>query len=93
MTISMKNSFKLEDYDDNLKAALTMEPSQINGLLYRTFVSQADYEENTYLDLYIYQTAKKLGKKSAGVENYAATERLIYEAYRDMMKEKLKKTG
>lgn len=86
-----EKSFRLEKYDDNLKAALTEEPMQINGLLYRTYQTQADFEENTYLDLYIYQTGRKMGKKAAGVEDYYETQRIMVEAYRDMMKEKKKK--
>ncbi len=86
-----EKSFRLEDYDDRLKKALNEDPTQINGLLYRTFQPQADFEENTYLDLYIYQTGRKLGKRAAGVEDYFETEKLILEAYQDMAKEKKKK--
>jgi len=86
-----ENSFKLDNYDDELKAALTEQPAQINGLLYRTQQASADYEENTYLDLYIYQTGRKLGKKAGGVEDYYQTEKIVYEAYRDMAKDKNKK--
>ena len=86
-----ESSFRLGKYEDNLKAALTEDPTQINGLLYRSMQSQADYEENTYLDLYIYQTGRKLGKQPGGVEDYYETERLMFEAYQDMAKEKKKK--
>jgi uncharacterized protein YbaP (TraB family) len=86
-----ESSFRPEGYEDNLKAALTEDPTQINGLLYRTMQSQADYEENTYLDLYIYQTGRKLGKQPGGVEDYYETERIMFEAYQDMAKEKKKK--
>ncbi len=86
-----ENSFKLDKYDDDLKAAMTEQPAQINGLLYRTQQATADYEENTYLDLYIYQTGRKLGKKAGGVEDYYQTERIVFEAYRDMAKDKNKK--
>ncbi|HSU51112.1 MAG TPA: TraB/GumN family protein, partial [Segetibacter sp.] len=50
-----------------------------------------DFEENTYLDLYIYQTGRKLGKQPAGVENYLESERLMMEAYQDMAKDKNKR--
>src|SRR6186713_1323703 len=55
-----ERSFQLEKYDDKIKAALSDEPTVINGLLYRTYQTRADFEEDTYLDLYIYQTGKKL---------------------------------
>lgn len=86
-----ENSFKLKEYEKLLKLALSEAPAQVNGLLYRSFTPTADFEENTYLDLYIYQTGRKLGKKAAGVEDYFETEKLIIEAYQDMMKEKKKK--
>jgi hypothetical protein len=78
-------------YDDRLKSALSDEPTVINGLLYRTYRTRADFEEDTYLDLYIYQTGRKLGKQATGVENYFQTERLVMEAAQDMMKDKKKK--
>ena len=73
-----ESSFKIDDYYDDLKDALTEQPQQINGLLYRTQQAMADYEENTYLDLYIYQTGRKLGKKAGGVEDYYETEKLVF---------------
>src|SRR5579859_249427 len=86
-----EKSFQLERYEDRLKSALSEEPTVINGLLYRTYRTQADFEEDTYLDLYIYQTGKKLGKQATGVENYFQTERLVMEATQDMLKDKKKK--
>ena len=86
-----EKTFRLQRYEDRLRSAISDEPTVINGLLYRTFRSQADFEEDTYLDLYIYQTGRKLGKQATGVENYFQTERLIMEAAQDMMKDRRKK--
>lgn len=86
-----ENSFALEKYEDKIKRALSEEPTVVNNLLYRTYEAAADFEENTYLDLYIYQTGRKLGKQPAGVENYLESEKLMMEAYTDMAKEKSKK--
>ena len=86
-----EKSFQLEKYEEKLKAALSEEPTIINGLLYRTVKPSADFEEDTYLDLYIYQTGKRFGKLATGVENYFETEKLILEAGQDMMKDKKKK--
>lgn len=86
-----EKSFQIEDYEDQLKSALSDEPMLINGLLYRTIQPRADFEEDTYLDLYIYQTGKKLGKQATGVENYFETEKLIMEATQDMMKDRKKR--
>src|ERR1700759_4499587 len=88
-----ESSFKIDDYYDRLKAALTADPQQINSLLYRTFSMQQDYEENTYLDLYIYQTGRKFGKLAGGVEDYYQTQKILFEAYAAMAKERMKKTS
>ncbi|TKK65664.1 TraB/GumN family protein [Ilyomonas limi] len=86
-----EQSFRLNGYEDNLRAALTDQPMQINGLLYRTSRVQEDYEENTYLDLYIYQTGRKLGKLAAGVEDYYESQRMVFQAYQAAAKEQNKK--
>lgn len=83
-----ESSFELDRYEDDIKRALIEEPTVVNNLLYRSYQSSADFEENTYLDLYIYQTGRKMGKQAAGVENYLESERLMMEAYRDMAKDK-----
>jgi uncharacterized protein YbaP (TraB family) len=88
-----ESSFRVDDYYDKLKAAFTADPQQINSLLYRTFSVQQDYEENTYLDLYIYQTGRKYGKLAGGVEDYYQTQKILMEAYAAMAKERLKKKG
>jgi uncharacterized protein YbaP (TraB family) len=85
-----EKSFQLENYEDKLREALQSEPTVVNNLLYRSYKSKEDFEEDTFLDLYIYQTAKKLGKITTGVEDYFSTEKMVLEAYTDMAKEKKK---
>jgi uncharacterized protein YbaP (TraB family) len=86
-----ENSFRLNKFEDELKAALSTEPTIVNNLLYRSYKAQEDFEENTFLDLYIFQTGKKLGKRATGVEDYYEAEKIMVEAYSDMAKEKKKK--
>ena len=87
-----ENSFRLKNYDDELKLALSTEPAVVNSLLYRSYKPREDFEEDTFLDLYIFQTGKKLGKRGTGVENYYETEKIVMQAYADMASEKKKKT-
>ncbi|MBC7536746.1 MAG: TraB/GumN family protein [Ferruginibacter sp.] len=87
-----QNSFRINDYLDELKLALQSEPAVVNSLLYRSYKSKEDFEEDTFLDLYIFQTGRKLGKKAAGVENYYESEKIVLEAYADMAKEKNKRS-
>src|SRR5215470_15393102 len=79
-------------YEKQIEAALYSRPSTINNLLYRNYSDySSDFEENTYLDMYIYQVGKKMGKKVAGVERYDESMKLMMEAYRDAAKEKTHK--
>lgn len=79
-------------YDGKLERAMFSNPSTINNLLYRSYGNEsADFEEDTYLDMYIYQCGKKWGKKVAGVEDYGESMRLMVEAYKDAAKEKNRK--
>jgi uncharacterized protein YbaP (TraB family) len=85
-------SFSFDDYDEAIKAALAVEPSLVNGLLYRTYGNNLDdFEEDTYVDMYIFQTGKKLGKNVTGVENFEESEKLVIEAYKDMYKDRNRK--
>jgi len=85
-------TLRFSRYEKQLEQVLYTEPSIINNLLYRSYSAfSSDFEEDTYLDLYIYQLGKKLGKKVSGVEDYGESMRLMMEAYRDAAKEKNKK--
>mgnify|MGYP001579951332 CR=1 FL=1 len=48
----------------------------LNSLLYRTSNYSADFQEDTYLDLFIFQAGKKQGKEITGLEKLGATMRL-----------------
>ncbi|TMI97149.1 MAG: TraB/GumN family protein [Bacteroidetes bacterium] len=98
ITNDMPNDFfnirtlRFGKYEKKLEVAMFSKPSMINNLLYRSQSdNNSDFEEDTYLDLYIYQTGKKLGKKVAGVEQYEQSMKLMAEAFRDAAKEKNKK--
>ncbi|MCX8019338.1 MAG: TraB/GumN family protein [Chitinophagaceae bacterium] len=85
-------TFRFSKYYPLIKAALNSNPSVINNLLYRSYGEESsDFEEDTYLDLYIFQCGKKLGKRTAGLENFDENMRLVQEAYLDEAKDKNKK--
>ncbi|MFZ1529815.1 MAG: TraB/GumN family protein [Ferruginibacter sp.] len=86
-----EKSFRIQKFDDKLKLALNSEPPVVNNLLYRSYREKEDFEEDTFLDLYIFQTGRKLGKSPAGVEDFYESEKTVMEAYADMAKEKKKK--
>ncbi len=86
------NTLKFYKYDRKIERALFSNPSTINNLLYRSYGNEAsDFEEDTYLDMYIFQCGKKWGKKVTGVENYGESMKLMAEAYKDAAKDKDKK--
>lgn len=86
------NTLKFYKYDKKVERALYSNPSAINNLLYRTYGNDAsDFEEDTYLDMYIFQCGKKWGKKVTGVEQYGESMRLMAEAYKDAAKDKNRK--
>ena len=86
------NTLKFYKYDAKIERALFSNPSTINNLLYRSYGNESsDFEEDTYLDMYIYQCGKKWGKKVTGVEDYGQSMRLMAEAYKDAAKDKNKK--
>lgn len=86
------NSLKFYKYDSKIERSLYSNPSTINNLLYRSYGNESsDFEEDTYLDMYIFQCGKKWGKKVAGVENYGESMKLMAEAYKDAAKDKSKK--
>ncbi|HYM94412.1 MAG TPA: TraB/GumN family protein [Chitinophagaceae bacterium] len=86
------NTLKFYNYYKKTEQALSSNPSVINNLLYRTYGNESsDFEENTYLDMYIYQCGKKWGKKVTGVEKYGESMKLMSEAYKDAAKDKNRK--
>jgi len=57
-----------------LQGILSYDPDIINGLLYRQNKAKENFEESTYIDLFIYQSASKLGKQLISLENFAQSE-------------------
>ena len=57
-----------------LQGILSYDPDIINGLLYRQNNSKENFEESTYIDLFIFQSASKLNKQLISLENFAQSE-------------------
>ena len=82
--------FSIDPYVDNIAAALNAQPTSMNAFLYRNNTYKMDYEENTYLDLHLYQTGMKLGKRVAGLENIDTSDALQKKANRAARKDRSK---
>lgn len=86
-----QQTFSISNYESKIKLALSSEARMINGMLYRNNVGMEDFEEETYLDMYIYRLGRKLNKIVTGVEDYKESNRIVKEAYLAMYKDKNRK--
>jgi uncharacterized protein YbaP (TraB family) len=76
--------------DKNSVARMFAEENEtLNGMLYRMTPMAENYQENTYLDLFIYQTGKKDKKIVTNLENFDETMRLYKKAMKPEKGEKM----
>ena len=69
---------------DNLYSLFRGSNYNLIGLLSRTNQANQEYQEETYLDMFIYRTGKKYGKKTVGLENVKTTTFNIEKAAAEM---------
>lgn len=68
------DAFKITPPDNsNLALCLSEEQTLINPLLFRYNPGNEDFEEMTYLDLFIYQAGRKYGKEVTAMEYFEET--------------------
>lgn len=60
----------------------------INGILYRSD-GNVDFEEDTYLDMFIYQAGKKFGKETFSLEGNKESRDLVEKASQDARKKEI----
>ncbi|MFK8061439.1 MAG: TraB/GumN family protein [Polaribacter sp.] len=83
--------FKLDEpKQQEIMFYLSREDVLLNGILYRTNQMMQDFQEDTFLDMFIYQTGKKNGKKIYSLEDYKESSSLVKKATTtgDVMKDK-----
>ena len=84
-------SLKIPEYNEY--ASLIAEDNKLNNpILYRYSGFQDDFEESTYLDLFIYQTGKKMNKGVFGLETLEQVTELTKKAYIASSKEENKRS-
>ena len=69
---------------DNLTSLFRGSNYNLIGLLSRTNQANQEYQEETYLDMFIYRTGRKYGKKTLGLENVKTTTLNIEKAQAEM---------
>ncbi|MCC7296698.1 MAG: TraB/GumN family protein [Bacteroidia bacterium] len=65
---------------EDLLRELRSEDYMSNFLLYRQGYQSPDFSEKTYVDLYIHQIGKKLGKYCTGLEQFEESQRMVNRA-------------
>lgn len=73
---------------EEIGAYLGFEDQMINSILYRTDGSSQNFEEDTYLDMFIYQAGKKYGKPVVALEDIEESTALVGRASFNSTKEK-----
>ncbi|MFK7814231.1 MAG: TraB/GumN family protein, partial [Maribacter sp.] len=73
---------------EEIGAYLAFEDRRVNSILYRTNEYSQNFEEETYLDMFIYQAGKKYGKKVIALEDLEESSALVGRASLNAMKKK-----
>lgn len=66
--------------NQELGEMLSLRPSLSNEFLFRSQETRQEFEEDTYLDLFIYQAGKKLGKPVVGLEDIETSYEYVFRA-------------
>lgn len=75
------NLFKLTHPEEMaIRASVRMDNGAVNAYLYRKNNAADNFEEETYLDMFIYQAGKKNGKEIFGLEDLAESRYLTTKA-------------
>jgi uncharacterized protein YbaP (TraB family) len=82
-------SFTLEPpRKEEIAAFLGLDDKMINNILYRTDQTSQNFEEDTYLDMFIYQAGKKFNKPIVALENNEESSTLVGRASFNSLRDK-----
>ena len=73
---------------EEMASHLAFNDSRVNGILYRSNDEAQDFEEETYLDMFIYQSGKKFDKRVLALEDLEESAALVARASLNPMKQK-----
>lgn len=78
-----KNGYELTEIDNRILSYFLSYDSQFsNNLLYRKSQGyQENFQEDTYLDMFIFQAGKKLGKEVTNLEDFNESQDLVTESF------------
>jgi uncharacterized protein YbaP (TraB family) len=67
----------------NLAVQLASDHAMINGLLYRSTSAMQDFQEDTYLDMFIFQAGSRFDKEIIGLEDFKESRNLVKKAFQE----------
>ncbi|WP_405268060.1 TraB/GumN family protein [Cellulophaga sp. Ld12] len=83
------NAFKIDNPQKvEISSYLGFEDQMINNILYRSDGTSQNFEEDTYLDMFIYQAGKKFNKPVIALEDLEESTALVGRASFNSLKEK-----
>lgn len=83
------DAFKIENpKKEEISNYLGFEDQMINSILYRSDENSQNFEEDTYLDMFIYQAGKKFGKPIIALEDIEESTALVGRASFNSIKDK-----
>ncbi|WP_375238584.1 TraB/GumN family protein [Aurantibacter sp.] len=72
-----------------IRSAIRFNNQLVNGILYRKNSSSDNFEEETYLDMFIYQAGKKTNKPIVSLESIEESRYLVSKAQKNSKKDKI----
>ena len=72
-----------------IRSAIRFNNQLVNGILYRKDSAKDNFEEETYLDMFIYQAGKKTNKPIISLENLEESRYLVAKAQKNSKKDKI----
>ncbi|WP_233268665.1 TraB/GumN family protein [Cellulophaga sp. L1A9] len=83
------SAFKIENpKKEEISSYLGFEDQMINSILYRSDENSQNFEEDTYLDMFIYQAGKKFNKPVIALEDIEESTALVGRASFNSIKDK-----
>jgi uncharacterized protein YbaP (TraB family) len=87
-----KGIFKMEHPNPQMvRSSIRMNDMALNGYLYRKNGASDNFEEETYLDMFIFQAGKKAGKPIISLENFKESQYLTSKAATNPAKKEIDK--
>jgi uncharacterized protein YbaP (TraB family) len=87
-----KGLFKMEHPNPQMvRSSIRMNDLALNGYLYRKNGTSDNFEEETYLDMFIFQAGKKAGKPIISLENFKESQYLTSKAATNPAKKEIDK--